>query len=362
MLSRKGKTMYSHMREDEDNALVLVETTNATATPTPILDAKPQTMMTTSTSSASASSDVDPRPVLVSVTTSTAAATSELDECVKGVDEDSTYYGDILIYSKKCTSCISSSMDVDIGIDTAMEEEKESEEDIINNNNSSSSSSDVFETTRKAVIELMQNASSMVSRSFPSTGNTIDAVEEEKEEEKTDDTPDSGDATTSPTATKSIETQAQELRQKVVEQAYRCGNGLVETGRECVDTTHKAANDLVEASTSLGKGFMTSTESCSQSAITETADLPLCSSPNLEETSKKFESTCGEVQEFITEHWALLKFHTTKVAKYSKQKLFPQNNGSIGNVHSTDEDIASTVSIEIQMKASPPAPKEVNRL
>lgn len=357
MISRKGKTMYSHMREYEDNALVLVETTNATATPTPILDAKPQTMMSTSTSSASASSDVDPRPVLVSVTTSIAAATSE----VKGVDEDSTYYGDILIYSKKCTSCISSSMDVDvdIGIDTVMEEEKESEEDNINN---SSSSSDVFETTRKAAIELMQNASSMVSRSFPSTGNTIDAVEEEKEEEKTDDTPDSGDATTSPTATKSIETQAQELRQKVVEQAYRCGNGLVETGRECVDTTHKAANDLVEASTSLGKGFMTSTESCSQSAITETADLPLCSSPNLEETSKKFESTCGEVQEFITEHWALLKFHTTKVAKYSKQKFFPQNNGSIGNVHSTDEDIASTVSIEIQMKASPPAPKEVNRL
>jgi hypothetical protein len=358
MVSRKGKTTYSHLREDENNPLVLVETTNATAVEhMPILDTKPETTMATPTKTPSVSTDAEPRPVVVSVTTSIAGAASEPDECVKGVDEDGTkqfHYGDILVYSKRISLCVSTSM-----MKEEKEEEKECEED--NNDISCSCSSDVFETTREAAIEMMQNASSVVSRSFPSTGNTSDAVEEEK----TDVIPVSGDATTTPTTTKSIEIQAQELRQKVVEQGYRCGNGLVETGRECVDTTQKAAHDLVEASASLGKGFMASTESCSKSAITETANLPLFSSPKLQETSKNFQSACGptceEVQEFITEHWALLKVHTTKVANYSKQKLFPQTNGSVGNVHSTDDDIVSNVSIEIQMKASPPL-KEVKRL
>jgi hypothetical protein len=340
ILSRTGKTSYSHLREDENGALAVVGTTTTITT---TLDANAQTTTTTALSS-----DVEPRPVTVSVTTSI-AATHEL-EYVNGIHNTKKFHNDNII-----ALCASSSMNknigigIGIGIDTTVQEEKEEEKISEEYNNiSSSSSSDVLETTRKAAIELIQNASSVVSRTFASTGNTTDAIEEEKEEEKTDDGPDAGDATTTQCSTNSFETQTEELRKKVVDQAYRCGNGLVETSRECVDTTHKAAHNLVEASTSTGKGIMESTEACSQAAITD-----LCSSPMLEQTSENFESACEEVQEFLVEHWALLKDHITIMTKYSKQKLCPNDsNGCIENMHSTDEGAVSNVSIEIQMKAT----------
>jgi len=246
--------------------------------------------------------------VRVSVATSQDAA-PEL-ECVNGVDNEKTHDDNI------------SSPETKIATETPQEEEKTPEE----------YSPDVFEATRQAAIDLVRSASTMtdtmakklVFTSAVPSGSNGETAGEEKEAEKADEIVDD-------------ENVVQRELNKKYEEACQCGNGLVETSKEVMDTavqkTQQTANDLVEAS----KDMMTSTEACSQAAISD--GLPLPPIPeSLQKTSKQVESAVAEVPEFFIDLWALLNEHIDAHKRKSPESTPPK------------EDNVVNVTVEVQVK------------
>lgn len=224
------------------------------------------------------------------------------------------------------------------------EEEKVSEEGSFPEN--------FFETTRLMAVELVQRSStmtSMVAKTLASNSivNDMSNSKETKEansttngentEEKTGDEEQQGEDSNGIAIEREVG--------KRLNAAFSCGNDLIENSKDSFDSafekTHKAANDLIESSTCLGKEVMASTEQCTQAAIID--KLPL--TPMLEQTSERleqaYESVVSEIQEFLTDHWDLLQ----------KNLFSKKGRGKIGNVRAADDTVLN-VSIEVQMKPS----------
>jgi hypothetical protein len=244
----------------------------------------------------------------VSVATSQ-DATPEL-ECVNGVDNERTHNDNIVISDSSCNN-----PDAKLATDTPQEEEKVPDE----------YSPDVFEATRQAAIDLVRSASNMTdmmakklafTSAVPSESNG-ETAGEEKEGEKADEIVDETNVV------------QQELNKKYQE-ACQCGNDLVETSKEVMDSamkkTHQTANDLVEAS----KDMMASTEACSQAAISDGLPLPPIP-PSLQKTSKQVESTVAEIPEFFIDLWALLNEHIDAHKRKSPESTPPKDD-SVVNV------------------------------
>jgi len=258
-----------------------------------------------------------PRPVTVSD-----------GDCGNDVDSTTIYYDNFAVCISSSNTKSDSNGDSNGDSDNAQEEEKVSEEYY---------SIDFFETAREASTKMVRSASSMTdtmtktkaSKSISwavlpgcNHGNIGRSA-------KSDDTND-------------INTN--KGLHRTVERAYQCGNSIVETSKECVDTTlqksYKAANDLVQISTSLGKEVMASAEVCSQSAI---IDHSL--SPMLEQTSEQLETAFV----FLIDHWALWMVHLTN------KRISLCSTRSSENVHvhaHATEDTVLNVSVEIQIKAT----------
>ena len=176
--------------------------------------------------------------------------------------------------------------------------------------NQSDTQSDVFSVTKSVAMEVLRTASNMtdtVAKTLdPRTFASPEGIEDCPVD--TDKRDDSGESIV-----------AKEIHDSV-ESACRCGNDFVVRSKESFDSvieeTHKSVYNFFDSSASLGEDFMSSTEESSQSAFSE--KLPL--SPLLEDTSEKLESTyenvSKEFNEFVQDHWALLRNHLqgTKVA------------------------------------------------
>lgn len=291
ILSRKTSSPYAHLKGDENDAGTIQETKEP-----PVIKQKPVMV--------NVDDSIDARPEL---------------ECVNGVDR-------III----CTNT-----------DTSKEDEKESEDD-------------VYTATRKAAIAIVRDASLMTdlvakrmalasTRSFTSVLNSptdirsVNGNNFGEEKTETEEVP-TGESNVAETNV--AETNAAQA-------AMKCGNELVETSKEKVGTalqqTQNKANDLLEASISSGKDFMSLTETGSQAAIVER--LPL--SPLLEQASDRMEAVVvqvvDEVQEFLLDHWTMLQDF---IAARKQMK----SESSVDNVNA--ENPTPCTSIEVQVQAT----------
>ena len=200
-------------------------------------------------------------------------------------------------------------------------------------------SEDDYTCSQDSAIEMARNASAMTElvaqrmalaskRSFTSTFNTPFAIEDniryDAGEEKTED----------PVGESSIAETS--CHHKLAQDAWKCGNGLIETSRESVDS-------LFEASILSGKELMQLAEVSSQSVIEKR--LPL--SPLLEQASDKvetaFKNTMEEVNEFFVDHWNMLQ-------RFVAARNLKNSVSSIDNVKA--ENPSSNVSVEVQIKAT----------
>ena len=219
-----------------------------------------------------------------------------------------------------------------------------------------------LESTRLMAVEMVRRSStmtSMVAKTLASTSVVDELVGTDEGTKEGKDTAAGGenDAGQTGDAQPQGETGNTVLQQELgkrLDQALGCGNHLVETGKECVDSalekTHRAANGLIESSAGLGRDLMASTEESTRAAIVVGDDNKPPLFPVLEKTGEKLEQTLGsvvsELREFLAGHWTVLRTTTG---------LFPRPGpgGTSDNVRPTDDkedEDAVIVAIEVQMK------------